>query len=276
MDWIDKATVLVTGGSKGIGLAIAEEFARNGHDLILVARGEEELEWAASKITQQENVNVTLFSLDLGEQNAPEQLYEKVKQSGLSVDILVNNAGFGMTGDFSQSDYSRMSGLLQLNVVGLCQLTHLFLQPMLDRGSGRILNVGSVTAYFTGGPNWSAYVASKHFVRAFSRGLSWELRGTGVASTLLSPGATATDFVDTAGAADMLVYKIPGKLSVERIARVAYRACQSGKSSAIPGLLNKIFAFLGELHPRNMAYGVFVFLSRKSLLNSQSRFGRAG
>jgi short-subunit dehydrogenase len=268
VDWIDNATVLVTGGSKGIGLAIAREFARNGHDLILVARGEEALERAAKEIMRKERVNVTLFTMDLSEQSAPEQLYNKVMQQGLSVDILVNNAGFGMTGDFSKTDYSRMSSLLQLNVVRLCQLSHLFLQPMLDRGFGRILNVGSVAAYFAGGPNWSAYVASKHFVRAFSRGLSWELKGTGVASTLLSPGATATDFVDTAGAANMLVYHIPGKLSVERIAKVAYRACQNGKVSAIPGLLNKIFAFLGELHPRNIAYRIFAFLSRKTITNS--------
>jgi short-subunit dehydrogenase len=267
MDRIDKATVLVTGGSKGIGLAIAQEFARHGHDLILVARGEEALETAVKKIIQRENVHVTQFAMDLSQQNAPELLFEKVGQKGLSVDVLVNNAGFGMTGNFSKADYSRMSKLLQLNMVRLSQLTHLFLQPMLARGFGRILNVGSVAAYFAGGPNWSAYVASKHFVRAFSRGLSWELRGTGVASTLLSPGATATDFVSTADAANMLVYHIPGKLKVERIARVAYQACQSGKASAIPGLLNKLFAFLGELHPRNLAYGIFALLSRKTTLD---------
>jgi short-subunit dehydrogenase len=261
MDRIDNATVLVTGGSKGIGLAIAEEFARHGHDLILVARGEEELQRVVRKIKSQDKVNVTYFAMDLSRQNAPEQLYENINQQGLTVDVLVNNAGYGMTGDFSGADYSRVSNLLQLNIVSLSQLTHLFVQPMLDRGYGRIMNVGSVTAYFAGGPNWSAYVASKHFVRAFSRGLSWELRGTGVAATLLSPGATATDFVDTAGAGNMLVYHMPGKLGVERIAKVAYRACQSGRASAIPGLQNKIFAFLGELHPRKIAYWVFTFLS---------------
>ena len=110
----------------------------------------------------------------------------------------------------------------------------------------------------------SAYVASKHYVRAFSKGLSRELKGSGVALTVVSPGATATDFVQTADTADMLAYQAPIGPSVKQIAKIAYRACQFGKTSAIPGLFNKILAFLGELHPRIVAFEVFTFLSRKS------------
>lgn len=260
---IDNATVLITGGSKGIGLAIAKTFAAREHNLILVARGREALEQAARDIQKNADVDVMTFAMDLGGENAPERLFEKVKQAGVSVDILVNNAGVGMTGRFATGDYSRMTNMLRLNMVGLSQLTHLFLQPMLERKRGRILNVGSLVAYFSGAPNWSAYVASKHYVRTFSKGLSRELKGTGVTATVVSPGATATDFVATADAANMRAYQAPGGVSVEKIANAAYHACQTGKVSVIPGVFNKILAFLGELHPRAIAFEVFAFLSQK-------------
>jgi short-subunit dehydrogenase len=259
---IDNATVLITGGSKGIGLAIAEEFADNGHDLVLVARGKKELEQAARNIQDRTNVDVTTFAMDLTTEHAPEQLFHKVSEAGVSVDILINSAGVGMTGSFAQGDYSRMTNMLRLNMLVLSQLTHLFLQPMLERKRGRVLNVGSVVAYFTGAPNWSAYVASKHYVLAFTKGLSRELQGTGVAATVVSPGTTATDFVETAGAANMRVYQAPGGVSVEHVAKAAYSACQNGEVSVIPGLFNKVLAFLGELHPRAIAFEVFAFLSQ--------------
>lgn len=260
---IKNATVLITGGSKGIGLGIAKEFARHGHNLILVARDQEKLQHTASDIQQQWNVDVTTFAMDLSIQNAPEQLFDKVQESGMSVDILVNNAGFGMTGGFAQHDYSRMTNMLRLNMLALSQLSHLFLQPMLERKRGRILNLGSVVAYFSGAPNWSAYVASKHYVRALTLGLSRELKGSGVSATVVSPGTTATDFVETADAADMRAYRVPGGVSVDQIAKSAYRACQQGKVSVTPGLFNKLLAFLGELHPRFIAFEVFAFLSQK-------------
>lgn len=260
---IDKATVLITGASKGIGLAMAEEFAAHGHGLILVARDRDALDRAAQDIRQKTTVDVRTVSIDLGGDNAAEALFQQVQQAGLSVDILVNNAGVGMTGLFASGDYSRITNMLALNILALTELTHLFLQPMLQRQRGRILNVGSLVGYFSGAPNWSAYVASKHYVRAFSKGLSRELKGTGVAATVVSPGATATDFVATADAATMRAYRAPGGVSPEQIARAVYYACQAGKVSVIPGVFNKVLAFLGELHPRGLAFEVFAFLSQK-------------
>jgi short-subunit dehydrogenase len=267
MHQITKGTVLITGASKGIGLAIAEEFANHRHDLILVARGKEELMQAAHNIKVKTGVAVTTIAADLSDKDAAQELFKQVKQSDVEIDILVNNAGVGMSGDFVKGDYLRMTKMLQLNMLALSQLTQLFLQPMLERKRGRILNIGSIVAYFTGAPNWAAYVASKHYVRAFSRGLSRELKGTGISVTVVSPGATDTDFVRTADTSDMLAYQASRGPSVKQIAKVAYRACQEGKASAIPGLLNRILAFLGELHPRNIAFEVFAFLSRKKTVN---------
>lgn len=257
------ATVLITGASKGIGLALAEEFASHGHDLILIARGQQTLEQVAQKIKDKIAVKVTTIPIDLSKKDAPQLLFDQVNQSGAVVDILVNNAGIGMSGAFAKSNYSDLANMLQFNMLTLSQLTHLFLQPMLKRKRGRILNIGSLVAYFTGAPNWLAYVASKHYVRAFSKGLSRELKGSGVAATVVSPGATATDFRKTADTADMLAYRVFTGPSAKKVAKAAYRACQYGKVSAIPGSVNKILAFLGELHPRNIAFTVFAFLSKK-------------
>ena len=228
-----------------------------------MARGEQALAQAAQALKAKTGVGVTTYVMDLTGSEAPQRLYDSVKASGLTVDILVNNAGVGMSGRFDKGSYSSMSKMLQLNMLVLSQLTHLFLPSMLSRGQGHILNLGSLVAYFTGAPNWTAYVASKHYVRAFTMGLACELKGTGVSATVVSPGATATDFVRSAGTSDMLAYRTVRGPSVTQIAKVAYRACLRGKVSVIPGGLNKLLAFLGEMHPRLMAFEVFGVLSRK-------------
>ncbi len=261
---IENACVLITGGSKGIGLALAKEFARHGHNLILVARGEEALTDSATMLRESYGVSVETIAMDISTEHAPEKLFDTVAQAGLMVDILVNNAGTGMTGPFAEADDPGMKNMLKLNILTLNRLTRLFLPPMLERRRGRILNVASVVAYFSGAPNWAAYVASKHYVLAFTRGLARELRGTGVAATAVSPGTIATDFVKTANAADMRAYRSPGGASAEHTATLAYRASQKGKTVVIPGMLNKVLAFLGELPPRVIAFEVFAFLSQKA------------
>ncbi len=187
----------------------------------MVSRGQEELALVARRITELTGVTVNTMPLDLSQAGAPQALFEHLQKDGIQVDILVNNAGVGMSGAFAEAGYVRMSQMLQLNMLALSQLTQLFLQPMLERRQGRILNIGSLVAYFTGAPNWSAYVASKHYVRAFTKGLSRELKGSGVAATLIAPGATPTDFVRTANTGDMLAYQASRGPTVEQIAKLA-------------------------------------------------------
>ena len=264
MQAIDKATVLITGGSKGIGYALAEEFARHGHHLILVARHADSLKKASEKISNQFNIEIHTITIDLTEPYAPDKLFQQVDNDGTKVDILVNNAGVGVTGNFAEQNLESSMKMLQLNMMALTRLTHLFVQPMLARKQGRIMNVGSVVSYFSGAPNWAAYVASKHYIKAFCKGLSRELKNTGVAVTLLSPGATTTDFVATANATTMRAYQTPSNVSPADIAKIAYRNCQAGKATATPGVFNKILSFLGELPPRAIAFEVFAFLSQKT------------
>ncbi len=257
-----RPTALVTGGSKGIGLALAREFARNGHDLFLVARKKEALKRAATELEHEVGVAVKTYAIDLARPGASEELFHYAQAAGIHVDVLVNNAGLGAHGAFAESDRDRTHAMLDLNVVSLTSLTHLFLKPMLARGEGRVINVASVVAYFAGGPQWAAYVASKAYVLSFSRGLAVELRGTGVTVTALAPGATATDFVADAGVGSTRVYRWLPKVSVERVASTAYRSAMKGRTTVVPGILNKVLAFLGELHPRSVALAVFALLSR--------------
>ncbi len=257
----NRPTALITGGSKGIGLELAREFARHGHDLVLVARDEYDLKQAAAGIGDEIGIKVTTHALDLARDAAMDELFKRLKDT--QVDVLVNNAGIGDYGPFVDSDPDRQMAMLRLNVLSLTRLTHYFLQPMLARGYGRILNVASLVGYFAGGPDWVSYVASKSYVLSFTRGLSAELRGSGVTTTALCPGASATHFVTDAHVADTRTYRWLPKVSIRRVAKAGYRATMAGRTTVVPGGINKVLAFLGELHPRGIAMAVFAFLSRR-------------
>lgn len=259
---IDRRTVLITGGSKGIGFALAKEFARHEHDLVLVARSETDLQRAADVLHKDYDCRVATFALDLTADDAPAGLFRRMTEEGIAVDVLVNNAGVGDYGPLKDSDLNRQFDMLRLNILSLTALTQLFLPGMIKRGFGRILNVASIVAYFSGGPNWASYVASKHYVLAFTRGLAKELTGTGVTATVLSPGPTATGFVGRAGVGSVRAYRWIPKLSVSGVARAGYQGALAGRKTVVPGFINKTLAFLGELPPRAIAQTVFAFLSR--------------
>ncbi len=257
-----RPTALITGGSKGIGLELAKQFAQHGHDLVLVARDRRDLERAAGELRGHNRCAVTPIRLDLAADDAPAELARELRSRDIQIDVLVNNAGVGDHGPFAESDPDRLSAMLKLNILSLTALTRQFLPGMIARGRGRILNLSSVVAFFAGGPQWTGYVASKHYVLAFSRGLRGELSGTGVTVTALCPGPTATDFVAHSGAGRSRVYRWVPKMSPSAIARAGYRAVMAGKIFIAPGPVNKLFAFLGELPPRGIAQAVFAFLSR--------------
>jgi len=258
----DKPVALITGGSSGIGLELAREFARHDHALVLVARDEKALKQAAASIEDETGAKVSTHALDLTQDTAVDELFKGL--AATRVDVLVNNASIGDYGPFAESAPERLMAMLQLNILSLTQLTHHFLPPMVDRGSGRILNVASLVGYFSGGPNWITYVASKVYVLSFTRGLAAELRGTGVTATALSPGASTTNFVTDARVADTRTSRWLPRVSIPRVASAAYRATMAGHTTVIPGGINKVLAFLGELQPRSITMAVFAFLSRRT------------
>src|SRR5437868_3709743 len=181
------ATALITGASGGIGYELANLFARDHHNLILVARSGEKLSRFAVGLQSQFGIAAKSVALDLTDPAAPQSLFNQLTSEGISVDILVNNAGYGVFGEFNQASTEGTLGQIQLNITSLTHLTKLFLAPMVQRRSGKILNVAS-TAGFQAGPLMAVYYATKAYVILFSEALASELEGSGVTVTCLCPG----------------------------------------------------------------------------------------
>ena len=244
-----RKTALVTGGSAGIGLELAKQFAAHGHDVILVARHRDALEAAAGTLEGKYVVRATVFPADLADPDAPQRIFDAVRNEGLDVEFLVNNAGFGLGGEFAGTDVNTELDMIQVNVSALIHLTKLFLQTMLIRKSGRILNLAS-TAAFQPGPLMSVYYGTKAFVLSFSEAIAEELRHTGVTVTCLCPGATATGFADTAGVSNSRLFGKVGIQKADDIARYGYAATMRGERVAIPGIRNKIMIQSERFAPR--------------------------
>src|SRR6476646_2219907 len=191
-------TALITGASGGIGLELARQFAAHGHDVVLTARHRDTLEAVAGTIEGKYGVKVTVIAEDLTDPDAPQRLFDAIAAENIDIHFLVNNAGFGLGGEFVDTDVRRELEMVQVNIVALIQLTKMYLPAMIKRRSGHVLNLAS-TAAFQPGPLMSVYYASKAFILSFSEALDEELRNSGVSVTCLCPGATATNFAETAG-----------------------------------------------------------------------------
>lgn len=235
----------------GIGLELARQFATHGHDVILVARHRDTLEAAAAELSRDHGISTHVLVADLSDPGAPETLFDDVRNAGLHADYLVNNAGFGLGGEFSETDVGHELQMIQLNIAALVHLTKLFLPRMLERRAGRIMQVASIAA-FQPGPMMAVYYASKGFVLSFSQALSEELRDSGVTVTALCPGPTATNFADTAGISNSMVFEHSGIASAGTVARYGYEAMMRGKRIAIPSVRDRVLVQAQRLVPRAM------------------------
>jgi len=182
-------SALVTGASMGIGVDLAECFARNGYDLILAARSAAALNAVADRLSAAYGVKAAVFAVDLGEHGGGMRLAQAIDAARLKVDVLVNNAGFGKAGAFAGSDIGPQLGMIDLNVRALVELTHIYWPSMLERNRGGVLNVASMAA-FVPGPLMAIYYASKAFVLSLSEALFEVARGTGVQVSCLCPVPT--------------------------------------------------------------------------------------
>jgi short-subunit dehydrogenase len=247
---------LVTGASSGIGRELARVLAREGHDLILVARREPELRALAAELKSRYGADSTIIGADLGEPGATTRVFDEVAAAGLTVDVLVNNAGLGGHGRFADTDLGFEQGVLAVNVVALTELTKLFLPAMIGRGRGRVLNVAS-TAAFQPGPFMAVYYASKAYVLSFTEALAEELSGTGVTATALCPGVVATGFQEAGGLdGDLPLLRSPGAKSAEYVAQAGYDGMARGKRIVIPGALNKVGAQGVRVTPRRVMVAI--------------------
>lgn len=256
-------TALITGASSGIGLELAELFAKNKTNLVLVARSEGKLKELADKLQKQYNVKVFLLSKDLSNYDTAKEIFDWCTSQGIAVDFLVNNAGFGDFGMFAESKWEKQLQMINLNITTLTYLTHLFLPSMVKRKQGRVLNVAS-TAAFQPGPLMAVYYATKAYVLHFSEAIANELSGTGVTVTALCPGATESGFQ---AAADMQESKlVKGKKlpTSKEVAEYGYNAMMDGKTVAIHGTMNYLMANSVRFTPRDLVVKVARMVQDKS------------
>jgi len=253
------STALITGASGGIGYELAKLFARDHHNLVLVARSADKLGRVASEL-QARGVSVKTVALDLAEPLAPTFLFDQLQREGIAVDILVNNAGYGALGKFAQMPDDQIFGQINLNITALTQLTRLFLPPMLARRSGRIMNVAS-TAGFQPGPLMAVYYATKAYVISFSEAIANELKDSGVTLTCFCPGATHTGFAKRAGNDKSRLFKQLGAMNADKVALDGYRALMEGRTLAISGLHNWLVAQSTRLGPRKMVTAISRWVS---------------
>lgn len=251
-------TALVTGGSSGIGLELARLFARDGYQVVLVARGAAALADAQQALTTASGASVASIAMDLSVPDASLDLMRRLEATDTRVDILVNNAAFGIYGLFAQTDLEQEVGQLQLNVVGLTQLTKLCLRGMLDRAHGRILNVAS-TAAFGPGPLMAVYYASKAYMLSLSQALSAEVAGTGVTVTALCPGPTWSAFQARAGIEHIRLLS-RGVMTSEAVARIGYAGLMRGERLVVPGWQNQLMRLGATLSPTGPRLRVLRYL----------------
>jgi uncharacterized protein len=247
-------TALITGATAGIGAAFARQLAARGHDLVLVARDESRLRALADDLPTAVEVLPADLASDVGC-----ALVEGRCVAG--VDLLVNNAGLGTKGAFHQVPLEDEERMLRLNVRAVLRLTHAALPPMLDRGSGAVLNVSSVAGFFAGSRG-ATYSASKAWVTNFSQSLHLQYGGQGVRVLALCPGFTRTEFHERA---EMDVSGIPERLwlTADEVVAAGLRDLDGGKVLSVPGAQYKALVAGGRLIPSSVQAGIIRRLSAR-------------
>lgn len=246
-----RETALITGASGGIGASLARQFACGGFDLVLVARSRDKLEALAEVLTAEHGINVTVLPTDLSVSGAPKTLFDAVRKKKIDIDILVNNAGVLEMGAFAAMPPERHQELINLNVAVLTDMVSRFVEPMIERKRGRILNVASIAA-FQPVPSLATYAATKAYVLSLTESLSEELKHQGVTVTALCPGITETDMVAQAREANPAASQLPSFMigDVDDVAAQGYAACMAGEVIRVPGALNYAASIAARATPK--------------------------
>ncbi len=258
---MSSSCALITGASSGLGAELARLFARDGHDVVLLARDAGRLDHLAAELSRVHQVKAWVLPLDLADPTSPARCLAWVEAQGLEVEFLVNNAGYGSNGPFVSLPLDGEAGMVEVNCTALLKLTHLFAAKMVARQRGRVLNIAS-TAAFQAGPYMATYYATKAFVLSFSEALAHELAGTGVSVTCYCPGATATGFGRRAGNDTSLLFQQPGVARAADVAHDAYEALLQGHGLAVHGALNWLAMEAVRLSPRRLVAAVTAALNR--------------
>jgi len=240
--------VVVTGGSRGIGRAIAARFAGLGRDVLLIAREGEALAAAAAEIAREAGVRVVPLALDVTAADAVARLDAALAEAKLYADVLVNNAGVGLAGPFAGAAPEEIERLIALNITAASRLMHHTLPPMLARGRGGILNVGSLGGLVPG-PYQAVYYASKAYLGSLTEAVAHEVGGRGVRIAVVAPGPVNTTFHHTMHADRALYRSIVPALGAEAVAASAVRGYMLGRRVIVPGVLPSLGALAVKVLP---------------------------
>jgi hypothetical protein len=244
-------TALITGASGGIGYELAKIFAKNGINLVLVARSKNKLDELKSELENQYGIMVVTIGKDLTNPESAREVYLEIKKQGINIEYLINNAGFGDFGMFTETGWKKEEKMIDLNIKTLTLFTKLFLKEMVKRGSGKIMNVAS-TAAFQPGPLMAVYFATKSYVLNFSEAINNEVKNKGVTVIALCPGPTASGFQEVSGMIESKIvtkFKMP---SSKEVAEYGYKAMMKVKTVAVHGFMNRMLAYSVGFMPRNV------------------------
>jgi hypothetical protein len=255
MTTANNSWVLVTGASSGFGEQFARQYAERGHSLVLVARRLDRLQTLAEALRQQYRIDVVVEQVDLADVEAVVQLHRRLCERGIAIDILINNAGHGLQGPFVDSKLDAALAMLQLDIVSLTAVTHVFAQDMRTRARGKIMLVASLLAY-QGVENFAVYAAAKAYVLRLGEALHRELKRDGITVTTVCPGMSDTGF---AKAARQKITPALKRMMMQPapVVRVGIRAIQSGRISVVPGWANKAAVIFMWATPRWLHQAIF-------------------
>ena len=231
------AAVVVTGGSRGIGFAIAERFAHFGQTVVIVARDADRLHKARETLSKLSNAEIIAVSLDITRDDAPDALDRELARCELYVDVIVNNAGVGASGGFTSRSFEELEHLLALNMTALTRLMRHYLPDMISRGRGGIINIASLGGAVPG-PYQAAYYASQAYVLSLSEAVASENAGRGVRICALAPGPVTTTFHAQMDADNSLYRWFLPALTPQAVARSTYRGYRLGHRVIVPGVTN--------------------------------------
>jgi uncharacterized protein len=252
----ESSTAIVTGASSGIGTEIAREIAKRGLNLTLVARREDRLKALAEELGREHGVRAEMVAADIASEDGRDSLFEEIESRGRDVDVLVNNAGFGSAGRFQDLDGDKETLMVRTNCEAIVALCARYVPPMVDRGRGAILNLGSIAAYQPL-PYQATYGATKAFVLSFTEALTADLHGTGVTATALCPGPVPTEFEQNAGiGSDWEGIPKFVLTTAEYNAAAGVEGMEKGKRVVVPGAVNTASAAAGHYTPRAVVLGL--------------------
>lgn len=259
-----KPVTIVTGGSDGIGRAIARRFAAQRHRLLLIARGEEHLAAAAAELRTEFGADVHILALDITSPDAAAEIDAALARAGGYAHILVNNAGIGLSGAFAEQARDDVVRLLDLNIKAMTLLTHHVLPGMRQRHSGGVINLASLGGYVPG-PWQAVYYASKAYVLSFSEAIAAEVAADGVRVCAVAPGPVNTRFHERMQAETALYRKLLLPLAPATVAWWTVRGYALGARVIVPGLINMIMALALRLVPHRILVPIIGWLLRPGL-----------